>query len=294
MLEHVIGHLLCPVCGERLALGGGTVTCGKGHGFDVARQGYVSLLTGSRAPGTADTPAMVAARDRFLGAGHYAALSAAVAEVSAGPLTVGAGVVLDAGAGTGHYLAAVLDAALATASDSGPLAVGIAMDVSKHAVRRAAKAHPRIGAFVGDVWRPLPVRSASVDVLLNVFAPRNGPEFARVLRPEGALVVVTPTPRHLDPLVGMLGLLSVDEDKDRRIEEALGADFEETERREVEFDLSLSPEDVAAVVSMGPSAWHTDPEALLTRTSALANPFRVSASFRMSIFKKPTRSRMSP
>nr|WP_239129481.1 methyltransferase domain-containing protein [Sinosporangium siamense] len=229
---------------------------------------------------------MVAARDEFLGAGHFTPLAETLAEVSAGLVTEKPGVVLDAGAGTGYYLAKVLD--------SLPGAVGIAMDVSKHAVRRAARAHPRIGAFVGDVWRPIPVRDSAAHVLLNVFAPRNGREFARVLHPNGSLIVVTPTSRHLDPLVGLLGLLSVDEDKERRVEESLGSAFEESDRQVVEFDLSLSPEAVAAVVSMGPSAWHTDAEVLRTKTKNFANPLRVAASFRMSIFQKPSRSRTLP
>ena len=65
--------------GDGLSLDGPVVRCPHGHGFDVARQGYVSLLTGSQAPGTADSTAMVAAREAFLGAGHFDPLAEAVA-----------------------------------------------------------------------------------------------------------------------------------------------------------------------------------------------------------------------
>ncbi|MEU8194285.1 putative RNA methyltransferase [Microbispora amethystogenes] len=265
VLADVIDLLVCPLCTAKIHLEGGSVRCGSGHSFDVARQGYVNMLT--RPAGTADTPAMVAARARFLDAGHYAPLARRLARLCAG-----AEVVADAGAGTGHYLAAAL----------GHGAVGIALDVSKHALRRAARAHPRVGAVVADVWRPLPVGDARVDVLLNVFAPRNAPEFARVLRPGGTLVVVTPGPGHLRPLVERLGLLSVDEDKERRLEESLGGAFTREGEETEEFTLSLGHEEAGAVVGMGPSAWHTRPEELAARIGDLPDPVEVTASFRVS------------
>ncbi|MFI7533711.1 putative RNA methyltransferase [Streptosporangium sp. NPDC049376] len=274
MLADVVHLLVCPVCGGDLALDERAVRCDTGHTFDVARQGYVSLLTGSRAPGTADSADMVAARGAFLGAGHFAPLAEAVA----GACRTDSGVVVDAGAGTGHYLARALDRL--------PGAVGVALDVSKHALRRAARAHPRLGAVVADVWRPLPLRSGSAEVLLNVFAPRNGPEFARVLAPDGTLVVVTPTSRHLEPLVERLGLLSVDQDKERRVADSLGDRFVEAGRSLHEFGMTLGRDAVEAVVGMGPSAWHTDSHAMRARIADLPESSEVTASFYMSIFHR--------
>lgn len=273
MLADIVEHLACPVCEQPLRLDPGALRCPRGHSFDVARQGYVSLLVGSRPPGTADSAEMVAARAAFLSAGHYAPLESALAEAVLASHTEsfsqspdgagrrayggpdrGAGpVIVDAGAGPGHYSAAVLDAA--------GRGVGLAFDVSKHAVRRAARAHPRLGAFVADVWRRLPIRDGVADVVMNVFAPRNGPEFRRILRPGGRVVVVTPAPGHLSPLVEELGLLSVDADKDRRVARSLDG-FAEVERRVVAFGLTLGKDEVRAVVGMGPSAWHLGAEEL--------------------------------
>ncbi|MFI0423094.1 putative RNA methyltransferase [Spongiactinospora sp. 9N601] len=268
MLGDVLDVLRCPVCGGDLTLDGRVVRCPTGHVFDVARQGYVSLLSGSRSPGTADTAEMVAARDAFLSAGHYEPLAVRLAEAAgAAPGEV----VLDAGAGTGHYLAAVL-------GHEG--ARGVALDVSKHAARRAARAHPRAGAVVADVWRPFPVKDAAVDVVINVFAPRNGPEFARVLRPGGRLVVATPGPAHLSPLVDRLGLLSVDEEKERRVGESLRGLFAERARHRVEFAMRLDAAAVAAVVGMGPSAWHREGATAID----IADPVIVTASFVVSVY----------
>jgi 23S rRNA (guanine745-N1)-methyltransferase len=275
VLDDVVPYLQCPICAGGLATGGAALRCANGHAFDIARQGYANLLTGKAHLGTADTPEMVAARAAFLGAGHFAPLADLVAERAA-ELAVGDGCVLDAGAGTGHYLAAVLDRL--------PERSGVALDISKHALRRAARAHPRIGALAWDVWRPLPVRTGAVAVLIDVFAPRSGAEFHRVLRPDGALIVVTPAPHHLSELIGTLGLISVDERKADRVADAVGERFAPAGAWSLEVPLSLSHADVLSLVAMGPSARHTDPETLRARVAALAEPVRVTAAFEVRAF----------
>ncbi|GAA3310311.1 hypothetical protein GCM10020219_015760 [Nonomuraea dietziae] len=191
---------------------------------------------------------------------------------------------VDAGAGTGYYGAAVLDAL--------PEATGLAFDISKHAVKRAARAHPRMGAFVADVWRPLPIGDAVADVVMDVFAPRNGPEFARILRPGGRLVVVTPAKEHLSPLVEELDLLSVDEAKEHRVAESLRG-FGEVDTRAVRFEMPLSRADVAKVVKMGPSAWHKDSDTLHHQIQKFPEWTPAVASFRLFIFESPAESRPS-
>jgi 23S rRNA (guanine745-N1)-methyltransferase len=274
VLQDVVEYLVCPHCGQGLttAPDGGALRCPERHTFDIARQGYVSLLPGDAHTGTGDTAAMVAARDAFLGAGHYTP----VAEALAAAAPADARCVLDLGAGTGYYLAAALDAL--------PAAHGIALDISKFALRRAARAHPRAGAVVCDAWRPLPVRDGCADLVVNVFAPRNGPELRRVLRPGGTLLTVTPTPRHLAELVGELKLLGVDGRKEERLAATLGPHLESAGSSEHDFAVLLDHEAVRTVVGMGPSAWHTDPAALAERIAGLPDPVRVSASVTLSRF----------
>ena len=268
MLADVVDLLQCPVCGAALACGAGVVHCPAGHSFDIARQGYANLV-----PGRADTPEMVEARDSFLRTGHLRPLSEAIVE-EAGGSDVGGVVVVDLGAGTGHYLARALDAL--------PDGRGIAIDASPAALRRAARAHPRAAAIGADAWKPLPLRDGIATIVLSVFAPRNASELARILAPGGALLAVTPTTRHLHELVGPLGLLSVPDDKEDRLDAQLASHFELAGRRTIEHAMFLARDESAQLVRMGPSAWHVDERSVNERLAALPDPLAVTASMTLS------------
>jgi 23S rRNA (guanine745-N1)-methyltransferase len=289
MDARILARLRCPVCGEPLAEAtAGTaraLRCPRRHSFDVARQGYVNLLAG-RAPHGGDSAEMVAARADFLAAGHYNPIAAALAgtarETLTGSRQPAYPLVVDAGAGTGWYLAAVL-AAL-------PDAVGLALDVSKPALRRAARAHERATAALADTWQRLPLADHSAAVLLNVFAPRNGAEFHRVLDPAGALLVVTPAAEHLAELVDALDLLRVDPAKADRVAGSLGAHFTEESAAVHRSGLSLTRTEVATLVGMGPSAWHSDPTRLAERIAALPEPVPVTLAVRLGVHRPRRRS----
>jgi len=260
------------VCADALHERERALRCATGHSFDIARQGYVSLLAGGGRRGEADTPEMVEAREAFLGAGHYARLSAALVEEGAGVSTPG--VVLDIGAGTGQHLARLLDAL--------PERIGLALDASSAALRRAARAHPRAAAVGADAWQALPLRDGVAALILSVFAPRNTAEMARALAPGGVLLAVTPTTRHLHELVGPLGLLSVPEDKADRLDAQLGSHFQLSGRRTVEHSMFLVREEAAQLVRMGPSAWHVDEQSVGERLALLPDPLTVTASVTLS------------
>jgi 23S rRNA (guanine745-N1)-methyltransferase len=278
-LADAAGRLGCPHCGARLSPAGAALVCSHGHSFDVARDGHVSLLPPGGIAGGGDSSEMVAARAAFLAAGHYDPISDAVVATARADITApppGRTTILDVGSGPGHHLALLVDAF--------PDSLGLALDASPAAARRAARAHPRIAAIRCDVWHGLPLQDASVDVAVNLFAPRNGRELARVLAPEAPLVVVTPTPRHLHPLVGALGLLGIQPAKEAGLRASLPA-FVLVERQEIEFAMTLAAGDVAGLVGMGPSARHVSTEEILRRSAQLPDPCDVVASVIVSRFR---------
>lgn len=250
MIDAVLPALACPHCGGALRRVEVAVGCAEGHRFDVARQGYVSLLGPRARTDTGDSAEMVQARDAFLAAGHYRPIAEAVV-AACGPDVRR---VLEVGSGTGWYLAAVLDGQ--------PGSVGIALDSSARASRRAATAHPAIGAVVADAWSRLPVATAAVDVALSVFAPRDPVELRRVVRDDGRLVVVTPTPDHLVELIGPLGMLTVGGEKEARLATSLAGRFVADGVEAVRHTLRLDRTDLRNLVLMGPAARHVDRVAL--------------------------------
>ncbi len=283
MLDDVLAYLACPYCGAGLTRAESALVCAAGHAFNIARQGYASLLPREASGDGGDSAAMVAARSGFLAAGHLAGLAAAVTAAADDALAAtaaeggGDGCVVDCGAGTGYYLARVLDAV--------PGQAGIALDRSRYALRRAARAHGRIGAVACDVWRGLPVAAGAALLALDIFAPRNGAELRRILSPAGRLIVVTPAQDHLHELAGTLGLLTVDERKDERLRGKLGPYFGLVARCEHRTAAGLGHADMLAAARMGPAAWHRDEAAVAARVARLPAEMTATLSVRLSVFR---------
>jgi 23S rRNA (guanine745-N1)-methyltransferase len=271
-LAAVADRLLCPVCRDGLAPVPGGLACANGHHHDVAREGYVALLAGPVGRATGDDGEMIAARVEIEAAGHFAPLSAAL--VAAAP--EGHGLALDIGAGTGLHLDAVVQG---LGRDD-----GVAIDVSRAACRRIARAHPSLAVVRADVWSQIPVADGAADLVLDVFAPRNGAELGRVVRPGGTLLVATPAADHLRELRG-LHRLSIQPDKPARLREQLGPWFEEAATETVEWQLSLAAAEAASLLRMGPSARHLQPGALEELAGA-AGPVPVTAAVEIGTFRR--------
>jgi 23S rRNA (guanine745-N1)-methyltransferase len=270
----LVAALRCPVCADGLALDGRTARCPRGHADDLAKQGYLKLLPAASNGIEGDSAEMVGARTVFLGTGHYAAIrDALIIATELGPDDL----VVEVGAGTGYYLAGVLGLA--------PQRRGIALDVSKFAARRVAKVDSRIGSVVCDAWQELPLLDGSAQLMLNVFAPRNAAEMARVLAPTGRLLVVTPNQQHLAELVDVLGLVSVDEEKDRRLQESLSGHFVRIGSEAIEETMRLDRTAVEQLVLMTPSARHVNYRELLQQIAALPESTLVTLSVTLSTWR---------
>jgi 23S rRNA (guanine745-N1)-methyltransferase len=239
----------CPVCRADLVLTERTLRCPQRHSFDLARTGYVNLLTGHGAVPAegGDGPQQLARRDAFLAKGHFDGITDTIRD----SLDQSTGAILDAGCGTAYHLQRLAGAGTAAG-----------IDVSKDAATYAAKHHPDFAFAVADIWRDWPVRDASADIVLSIFAPKNFPEAARVLRGGGILAVAFPGPDHLIELRQAFGLLDQGEGKTESyaaaMAEALGLPAHHRLRTEARLDAA----DIANVILMGPNAHRTRLEAL--------------------------------
>jgi 23S rRNA (guanine745-N1)-methyltransferase len=229
--------------------------CERGHRFDVNKRGYLNALD-SKAGIVGDPRRVLDDRRRFLERGHYSPIADAITDALARSIDgvrnrtgtpTSALRIVDSGCGTGWYLDRVLT--------SRPDVTALALDASVDAVRLTVSATGAAG-LVADVWRPLPVRNDAADVVMCVFAPRNPPEFARILAPGGALVVVTPEPEHLAELRRAGAMIGMQEDKLTELDRTLAAHFDLGDRHSVRYRLALSAEDADLLAGMGPTGHH--------------------------------------
>ncbi len=218
---------------------------------------------------------MVGARAAFLSAGHYLPLANVLAEL-AKDHAAEARLVMEAGAGTGYYIARVLDAL--------PKSLGLAIDLSKYAARRAAKAHGRLNVAVADIWQGLPLREGSVDLALNVFAPRPAHALFRTLHHSGRLIIAIPTYQHMATLRESLSLLEVDRKKELRVARALDPFFIQLEQRLCRWNMKLNHLQIANLAGMGPSARHINPATLAGRVARLPPIVPVTGAVEVRVY----------
>jgi len=269
---------ICPVCTAPLRPSADRrqLVCARGHSFDIARQGYVSLVTG-RTTARGDTAAMVRARRAFLAGGAYEPIAAGLSANLPDGLGAAGGRLADLGGGTGYYSAHLLR--------EHPTWQGVLLDVSAAAARLAATAHPGLTVATADLWASLPLVSHSLDAAIVVFAPRRPAEILRVLRPGGRCLVVTPGPRHLIELRRTWPMVGLDPAKADRLADQF-AGFRRVGSYAIEYQRAFSRDDVANVIAMGPSAFHLTPAELADiRTKSVQTTVTVSVV--LSVFCTP-------
>lgn len=241
--------LTCPVCRLPLAAENRTLRCERGHSFDLAKEGYVNLLS-SRKSGelTGDNKAMARSRRDFLDKGYYEPLARAVCE-QIGRFSGDGDAVLDICCGEGYYteyLAARLNRRF------------YGFDLSKSMVRLAAKRRCGAAFFVANI-AAIPVQSGAVKMAFHLFAPFHAAEFARVIADDGVILTAVAGKNHLYGLKRVL--YDTPYYNDEQPPAADGLRLTDTVRVSDEITLS-SREDIAALFQMTPYYYHTPSEGM--------------------------------
>lgn len=234
----------CPLCHAPLTRSGNSYLCPQRHQFDQAKEGYVNLLPvqhkRSREPG--DSAEMMQARRAFLDAGHYQPLRDAVSDKLR---AIAPENLLDIGCGEGYYTHAFA----AEASQTWGL------DVSKTAVRYGAKRYPQVNFCVASSQR-LPFDDNSMDVVVRIYAPCNPLELKRVVKPGGWVITVTPGPRHL---MEMKGLIYSEIQLHAPHSEVIEG-FSLVSHDALAYPMQLTGEEATTLLQMTPFAWRAKPE----------------------------------
>jgi len=303
---------VCPLCPSPLTPDAKTWRCdgsgnlkGTRHPFDVARQGYVNLLPvqqkKSKAPG--DSEASIAARQRFLAAGHYAPLQTLICDaLNSMQLNNDAKTSvndswLDIGCGEGYYTQAIAK----TLAQIGAASSLIGLDISKPAVSTFAKAAKQ----AQNLWYQMDTKGASLPIyplvasaahlplqadsavgISSIFSPILPDVFATVLADNGYLLIAKPDHGHLSDMRAALFDDVREHDSDKFLP-SLEPHFELIDTQHISAPLSLSAADLADLMTMTPYAYRAHRAkraALLTRTAD--TPFVTQAKFVLYLLQK--------
>lgn len=190
----IMSILKCSVCSSDLIINGKCVKCSNNHCFDIAKEGYVNLLSAHKSGDRiGDNKEMARFRQDFLNKGYYSTLANAVG-CCLEKYTDNGETVLDICCGEGYYTEQL------TKNYSREY---YGFDISKNMVRLAAKRKCGANFFVANI-SSIPVKDESVDFAFHLFAPFHCEEFTRILKKDGVIVTAIPGKEHLYELKEIL------------------------------------------------------------------------------------------
>ena len=239
----------CPICQENLTLLETSLKCCNRHSFDLAKFGYVNLAPQIKQSANYDKENFQN-RQQILEAGFYQAILEAVSDLLASSET--STTVLDIGCGEGFYSRKL--------QERHPDKTFYAFDISKDSVQIAAKSEPNwaVNWFVSDLAR-LPIKDASMDILLDIFSPANYGEFRRVLSKDGILIKVIPTENHLKEIRQKVqDQLTKKDYSNQDIKNHFQEHFTILSSQTASLTKPITAEQLQALLSMTPLLFHID------------------------------------
>ena len=239
----------CPICQENLTLVETSLKCSNRLSFDLAKFGYVNLAPQIKQSANYDKENFQN-RQQILEDGFYQAILKGISDILA--TKPSAKTVLDIGCGEGFYSRKL--------QEVHPEKTFYAFDISKDSVQIAAKSEPNwaVNWFVGDLAR-LPIKDASMDILLDIFSPANYGEFRRVLSKDGILIKVIPTENHLKEIRQMVqDQLTKKDYSNQDIKEHFQEHFSIQSSQIASLTKPITEEQRQALISMTPLLFHVD------------------------------------
>ena len=239
----------CPICRENLTLVESSLKCSNRHSFDLAKFGYVNLAPQIKQSANYDKENFQN-RQQILEAGFYQAILEGISDLLA--TKPSAKTILDIGCGEGFYSRKL--------QESHSNKTFYAFDISKDSVQIAAKSETNwaVNWFIGDLAR-LPIKDASMDILLDIFSPANYSEFRRSLSKDGTLIKVVPTENHLKEIRQMVQEQLTKKDySNQDIKEHFQEYFSIQSSQIASLTKSITAEQRQSLLSMTPLLFHVD------------------------------------
>lgn len=262
-------ELRCTVrgCQELLQRRDNTLFGRCGHLFDQAKQGYWPLLQPQdrKSLQAGDSDDAVLARQRWLARGHAAGLVEALRPWTTIPLVTEVFSptprTLDLGCGEGTFGRALFP----TEADG-----YCGIDLSKRAIRLAARSWPETTWVLANADRILPAADASVHRIISLFGRRPVSEIIRVLAPNGICIVAVPGEDDLIELREQVQQRSHRRSRwETVVDEMTTAGLEFIERRCWRHHLNLEPDAIRDAMAMTYRAVRRSQQTRLNALSAM-------------------------
>ncbi|KOY80384.1 methyltransferase domain-containing protein [Lysinibacillus macroides] len=242
LMEQYITLFACPICQSSMHVyEQGRLVCAANHSFDIAKQGYVNMLTHGAT--SKYSKSLFESRKAIIDSGIYDAIEAKIAEC-----ITSANTVLDTGCGEGSHLARIM-----AEKSKG---IGFGIDIAKEGIVAAARHYPQQIWCVGDLAKS-PFAPSSFDAILNILSPANYDEFKRLIAPNGCVIKVVPQSGYLQELRAQL---YADSSKETYSNEQIVARFRESFHKvdveRITYTVPLAKELVAALLEMTPMGWY--------------------------------------
>ena len=272
-------QLRCPICHDTVSVFDKSAQCANNHQFDRAKQGYFNLLPShkkrSKHPG--DDAQMVASRMRFLSQGYYQPVVDTIIQAlhEHGLTKQSSATVVDAGCGEGFYTDAIAQH-FASSSVCG-------FDIARPAVLAATRRNKTIQWLVASV-SDIPLQGAQCDVIISIFSRADWAEFARLLKPKGIVIMLTPGHDHLLDLRQAIYDEVRPYPEDKRLQD-LPSGLRMTKQHAIQYDMQLQgSETIMDLLAMTPHYWHVKPaqKAQLAQKDSL----KCAVDMRLSVIEK--------
>jgi len=288
--------LRCPLCAQELKLvEGQSLVCANRHCFDLAKHGYVNLLT--HPVKTKYAKEMFTSRQALSQSGFFEPLDRRLAQIivqsvcNAQPrhsqhnFSHRTFKVLDAGCGEGSHLARIEYWVNQDDDFAAWEMVGVGVDIAKEGIILAAKKYPHLMCCVADLGT-CPFKSHQFDIILNILSPSNYAEFKRLLTGDGLVVKVVPEADYLRELRTFF-YENTDKEKydNRQTLSLFRKHLELLDHQRVRYSVTIENPFIDHLVKMTPLSWTASPQAMAEISSM--NSMEITVDFSILIGKYP-------
>jgi 23S rRNA (guanine745-N1)-methyltransferase len=272
-------ELRCTVrkCSHPLVLSENGLSCAAGHHFDQAKEGYWNLTQpqDKKSLNPGDNRDAVIARHRWLERGHAAGLITSLRSWIPDSSSQSSSIrILDLGCGDGTFGPSLFP-------DRAANFCGI--DLSKPAIKLAAKRWPEATWVLANADRGLPIADNSLDIVMSLFGRRPVAEISRILNPGGLCIVAVPGEEDLIELREQLQKEGKRRNRvDAIIEEMKSNGLVCVEQKQWQTQIEIGPDEIADALAMTYRAGRRSEQSLVASIDAT----QVTLSADLMLFRR--------